>query len=232
MHKLFFNIEQEIFPSSYWLEAKNDNSLSVSLKTNLHIKDMSNDKMYEANYDLDIIDFLSGLSIIQKNKSKYNESLGSNVYIFNCSCGISECVGIYNGVLIKSINDKIFWRCNRHDGYKNLPTNFIFDKQDYIKNIIELREALIELEVNNPNKYFIGDNSIPRIFQAISSTLAGNYFKKLNSTDSISINFFVDEFMNNILKSEYKGKTKASVRKNLIPKIFSILTNDKISYKH
>ena len=56
---------------------------------------------------------------------------------FTCSCGISGCIGIYNGIMTKYRRYTIEWRTNEEDGYKPaiFKRYYCFEKAQYIHAI-------------------------------------------------------------------------------------------------
>lgn len=51
---------------------------------------------------------------------------------FTCSCGVSGCAGIWDGIYIKERGYSIEWRAKREDGYGFLPKTFFnFEKSQY-----------------------------------------------------------------------------------------------------
>jgi hypothetical protein len=62
---------------------------------------------------------------------------------FTCSCGVSGCAGIWDGVHMKVRKKTVEWRVYKGMGYDFLPKRFFsFNKQQYFSAINELRERV------------------------------------------------------------------------------------------
>jgi len=64
---------------------------------------------------------------------------------FTCSCGVSGCAGIWDGVHMKVRKNTVEWRVGKDMGYDFLPKRFFsFSKIEYFKAIGDLEEPLNE----------------------------------------------------------------------------------------
>ena len=62
---------------------------------------------------------------------------------FTCSCGVSGCAGIWDGVHMKVRKHSVEWRVGKDMGYRFLPKRFFsFNKQQYFNAIAELGEMM------------------------------------------------------------------------------------------
>ena len=80
-----------------------------------------------------------------KGRDYYFNIQESTFYPFTCSCGVSGCVGIWNGIMSKHRRSTVEWRTKKKDGYDFIPSYLCFDKQQYTSEIVKAWKQLESL---------------------------------------------------------------------------------------
>lgn len=63
---------------------------------------------------------------------------------FTCSCGVSACADVYDGIYVKARKYSVEWRAKREDGYGFLPKTFFnFERKAYEK---PFKDMLLDIE--------------------------------------------------------------------------------------
>lgn len=74
-----------------------------------------------------------------------NEKSSSRFHPFTCSCGVSGCAGIWDGIHMKVRGHTVEWRIKKNAGYNFLPKLFFsFDKSEYFSMLDRLKLSLAE----------------------------------------------------------------------------------------
>ena len=74
-------------------------------------------------------------------------------YPFTCSCGVSGCSSIWDGIHVKWRKNSIEWRIkDKRDGYENILDKmfYSFDRKQYEQEILTAYQTLCKLVENNP----------------------------------------------------------------------------------
>ena len=85
-----------------------------------------------------------------------------SLYIYNCSCGIPGCAGIWSPIKVSKTIDNIFWKMNKHH-YDNLLSNeskslleekdkeyiLTFERKQYEDEVVNLIKVMKELREKN-----------------------------------------------------------------------------------
>lgn len=74
-----------------------------------------------------------------------NDNKWSEFQPFTCSCGVSGCAGIWDGVHLKVRKHTVEWRMKKNCGYEFLDKLFFqFDREQYFDMIDKLKHELRE----------------------------------------------------------------------------------------
>ena len=74
-------------------------------------------------------------------------------YPFTCSCGVSGCASIWDGVHVKWRKNSVEWRIkDKHDGYEKILDKmfYSFDRKQYEQEVLTAYRTLCKLVENNP----------------------------------------------------------------------------------
>jgi len=85
-----------------------------------------------------------------------------SLYIYNCSCGIPGCAGIWSPIKVSKTIDNIFWKMNKHH-YDNLLSDeskslleekdkeyiLTFERKQYEDEVVNLIKVMKELREKN-----------------------------------------------------------------------------------
>lgn len=225
MHQLHISLNPSICVQNeyddYYDEAK------ISLEVKLFIKNTITLETETPSVFINLIDLISGVAVYN-NQKFYKQTSLRELNIFSCDCGYPECVGIYNGILLKHKNKFINWRITKDDGYNFLNhSSYCFNREEYISLIIKIRNTLIELEKKYPNKFLINHMSIPQIFKSLCRGHIKFLYKKSHSENGFSCDFFVDTFLNNFSTATIKGITRNSIHKKLFDNLYKEIYSPK-----
>jgi hypothetical protein len=72
-------------------------------------------------------------------------------FVITCGCGVPECAGVYNGILVSREKDHINWLLKNFQGNPNLEKAFSFDAKEYSQTIKQGLKEFLRLYMSNPN---------------------------------------------------------------------------------
>ena len=72
-------------------------------------------------------------------------------FVITCGCGVPECAGVYNGILVSQEKNQVNWLLKNFQGNPNLEKTFAFDAKEYSQTIKQGVKEFLRLYKNNPN---------------------------------------------------------------------------------